>query len=99
MKNEIVFRVSNLYFGDWIMVDTYLSSESGGKDGAKTRAWWLHRECGYNILSIEHTLVPQSGSLATPFAPNYRKRELGYRITVETMPAIPSDFIPAIIEA
>ncbi|MBQ7201981.1 hypothetical protein IJS18_01145 [Candidatus Saccharibacteria bacterium] len=81
------------------MIDTYLSSEENGAEGARTKAWWLNKECGYNILSIEHTLVPQAGSLATPYAPNYRKTELGYRITVETLPTLFSTLIPSVVEA
>lgn len=80
------------------MIDHYLSSEENGPEYARMRAWSLNRESGYNILSIEHTLVPQAGSLATPHAKNYLKREPGYRITVETMPTMFSDFIPRIIE-
>ncbi len=81
------------------MVDHYLSAEANGAAGAINKAWMLNRECRYNILSITHTLVPQAGSLATPYAPNYRKLELGYRITVDTLPTLFSDFIPSIIEA
>lgn len=81
------------------MIDHYLSCEENGANGAINKAWMLNRECRYNILSITHTLVPQAGSLSTPHAPNYRKKELGYRITVETLPTLFSDYIPAIIEA
>ena len=81
------------------MIDHYLSSEANGAKGALNKAWMLNRECRYNIIAITHTLVPQAGSLATPFAKNYRKLELGYRITVDTLPTMFSDFIPSIIEA
>ena len=81
------------------MIDHYLSCEENGATGAINKAWMLNRECHYNILSIVHTLVPQAGSLSTPYAKNYRGTELGYRITVETLPTLFSEYIPAIVEA
>ena len=81
------------------MEDHYLTSEASGPEGAKAKAWFLNRECGYNILRIEHTMIPQSGSLATPYAPNYGRRERGYRITVDMRPERFSDYIPDIVNA
>lgn len=81
------------------MLERFISSEENGAEYARTKAWMLNKECGYNIISIEHTLVPQAGSLSTPYAKNYKQRELGYLITVDTLPTMLSDFIPRVVEA
>ena len=66
------------------MIDTYITSEKLGAQGARTRAWWLNTACGYNICSIEHS---------------FSRYGLGYSITVETEPTVWSGMIPSVIEA
>ncbi len=93
------FKSQKYHLGVKKMIERYLSCEENGAEGARRKAWFLNRECKYNILSIEHTMVPQAGSRSTPYAANYMKNELGYRITVDTLPTFFSDFIPQITEA
>ena len=44
----------------------------------------LVEEYGYRrIVSVSHCQIPQWGSLSTPYAGNYGKTEIGYKIEVD----------------
>lgn len=57
--------------------------EENGWEGAQRKAQMLEAEYGYRVLSVEHCLINQAGSLSTPYAKNYGKKEMGYKITVD----------------
>ena len=66
------------------MIQTFISHEEVGATGALKKAAMLRDTMGYKVLSIEHTMVPEPGSLSTPHAKNWLKKERGYAIVVDT---------------
>ncbi len=66
------------------MIDHYISHQDFGAAGAIRKASRLIDEMKYKVISIEHTMVPMTGSTSTPFSRTWGKSEPGYYITVDT---------------
>ena len=66
------------------MIDTFLSHDELGENGAYRKAQMLVSDMGYRIISIEHTMVPMAGSTSSPYSSTWGKSERGYCITVDT---------------
>ena len=64
-------------------IETFLSADELGYDGARKKADMLVNEYGYRLVRIYHGRAYQAGALSTPEAKNYRLTEDSWIIEVD----------------